>query len=60
MIYPYALSEMIEKLERIMESDKRNFNNRITDEDWYFDKVYAALKILKQLEDECNERLERI
>ena len=56
MIYIEALDGTIQRLEYILEGDQRTFNNQETDEDWYYDKIYNALKILKEAWREYYER----
>lgn len=34
-------------LETLMESDKRSFHNQETENDWIFDRIYEAIKLLK-------------
>lgn len=51
------IDPIIEQLEYILEKDKRTFSNRFTDEDWFFDKIYEAYKILKNLDLEQSKRL---
>lgn len=44
------IDPIIEQLEYILEKDTRTFANPFTDEDWFFDKIYEAYKILKNLD----------
>lgn len=44
------IDPIIEQLEYILENDQRTFSNPITDEDWFFDQIYEAYKILKNLD----------
>lgn len=44
------IDPIIEQLEYILEKDQRTFSNPVTDEDWFFDQIYEAYKILKNLD----------
>ena len=45
-----------------MEGDKRTFSNPVTDEDYIYDAIYDAYKILKNLRFKLieNDRKEKI
>ena len=49
------IDPIIEQLEYVLEKDQRTFSNRITDKDWFFDEIYKAYKILKNLDIKQNE-----
>lgn len=43
-----AIDQSIIILEHILESDPRTFKNQDCENAWLFDRVYDALKLLKQ------------
>lgn len=41
------IDKALKILETLMESDKRSFHNQETENDWIFDRIYEAIKLLK-------------
>lgn len=54
------IDPIIEQLEYILEKDQRTFCNPTTDTDWFFDQIYEAYKILKNLDLEQHKNEEKI
>lgn len=44
------LDDILIKLEYILEADPRTFSNPISNNDFYFDQIYEAYKIIKNLQ----------
>lgn len=44
------LDDILIKLEYILEEDPRTFSNPISNNDFYFDQIYEAYKIIKNLQ----------
>ena len=43
------LNDIEQELLTLMEGDKRTFSNRVTNEDYIYDAIFDAYKILKNL-----------
>ena len=41
------IDKALKILETLMESDKRSFHNHETENDWIFDRINEAIKLLK-------------
>lgn len=50
-----ALDEIDERLHIIMEGDRRTFTNQITEDGLYYDGIYEAIKIVKEISSKVTQ-----